>query len=70
MDFFRYSYSLREDGRFSLIIDDQVHQEIQNEMECRVVDLGIGLGCDYVLIRGCAKPERIAQINYFAATYS
>lgn len=64
-DFWRYSASLSDENRFSIIIDDQVNQEVQSELDCSVVDLGIGLGCDYVLIKGCNKPERLAKIQHY-----
>lgn len=50
-----------------MIIDDQVNQEVQSDDDCRAIDLGIGLGCDYVLIRGCGKPERLAEILHYAS---
>ena len=67
LDFFRYSASISEDQRFQLIIDDQVLQEVRSEADCFVVDLGIGLGCGFVYIKGCAKPERIAKIQHYAS---
>ena len=67
VDFFRYSWQLPEDSRFSMIIDDQVNQEVASEADCRTIDLGVGLGCEYVLVRGCAKPERQAEIYHYAS---
>lgn len=69
-DFWRYSASLSDEQRFSIIIDDQVNQEVQSELDCSVVDLGIGLGCEFVLVRGCAKPERLAKIQHYGSYMS
>ena len=33
-DFWRYSASLTDESRFSIIIDDQVNQEVQSELDC------------------------------------
>mmetsp|Transcript_42840 Transcript_42840/g.56627 ORF Transcript_42840/g.56627 Transcript_42840/m.56627 type:complete len:103 (+) Transcript_42840:1770-2078(+) len=66
IDFFRYSFAIREESRFAMIIDDQVNQEIQSELDCRAIDLGIGLGCDYVVVRGCAKAERLLEILHYS----
>lgn len=65
-DFFRYNASLYDEARFTFVIDDRVNEEVQSEADCAVVDLGIGLGCEYVMLKGCAKPERAAKINHYA----
>lgn len=67
IDFFRHSHSMSEENRFALVIDDQVHQEVQSEADCRAIDLGIGLGCDYVLVRGWGRPERCTEIFHYAS---
>ena len=67
IDFFRYSFNICEENRFAMIVDDQVHQEVQSEMDCRNIDLGIGLGCDYVLVRGCARAERMMEVFHYAS---
>jgi len=61
-DFWRYSGSIPDEQRFSIIIDDQTCHEVQSELDCSVVDLGIGMASEFVYIKGCAKPERIAKI--------
>ena len=66
LDFLRYSANLSDDNRFTLIIDDQVNQEVQSELDCFNVDLAMGLGCEYVFLRGCSKPERIMKIQHYA----
>ena len=67
IDFFRYSFAVCEENRFAMIVDDQVHQEVQSELDCRTIDLGLGLGCDYVLVRGCAKAERFTEVFHYAS---
>ena len=37
------------------------------EIESSVIDLGLGLGCEYILIKGIAKPERINKVFAFAS---
>ena len=62
LDFFRYGASLNPDSRFSIILDDKINEEVQSENDCYSVDLSIGIGCEFALIRGCSKPERFAAI--------
>ena len=66
LDFIRYSASLANDNHFSLIFDDQIHEEIQSEDNCTVIDLGIGLGCEFILIKGCARTEKVSKIQHYA----
>ena len=67
IDFCRYRASLAESLRFSLIFDDRVNEEVQSDVDCSAVDLGIGLGCEFVYVKGCGKPEKTAKILHYAA---
>ena len=64
-DFWRYNASLEATRRFQLIIDDKACEEVNPEMQSSVVDLGLGLGCEYIHIKGIAKPERLAKVYHY-----
>ena len=64
-DFWRYQASVSDLNSFAMIIDDKVNEEVQSESDCVTIDLGMGLGCDYILLKGCAKPEKIAKIQHY-----
>lgn len=61
-DFWRFQASVSDQNRFELIIDDQVNEEVKSDNDCTTIDLGLGLGCDYILVKGCARPEKVAKI--------
>ena len=65
-DFWKYSSSLPIEHRFTFIIDDRTYEEINSEGDCPVIDLGIGLGCEYIYIKGVARPERMAKVLYYS----
>ena len=67
LDFWRYMGQMDDEKRFSMILDDQVNQEVTSEADCYNVDLGVGLGCGFIHLRGCAKPERFAKIVHYAS---
>jgi hypothetical protein len=58
--------TLEIEQRFGLIIDDKVFEDPAADTECNVLDLAIGLGCDYLYVKGVAKPERVAKIYAYA----
>ena len=68
-DFIRYSASLDANRRFQLIIDDKACEEVDPEMKSSVIDLGLGLGCEYIYIKGIAKPERLAKVYHYASYF-
>ena len=65
-DFWKYSASLPIENRFSYIIDDRTFEEVNSEMECPIIDLGMGLGCEYIHVKGVGKPERVAKVIYYS----
>ena len=67
LDFWKYTAQLDPSRRFQIIIDDRACEEVSPEIESSVIDLGLGLGCEYILIKGIAKPERINKVFAFAS---
>ena len=68
-DFWRYTSSLPIEDRFTYIIDDKTLEDISPEQDCPVIDLGMGLGCEYIQIKGVAKSERVAKIAHYAGYF-
>ena len=68
-DFWRYNASLEPSRRFQLIIDDKACEEVSPEIQSSVIDLGLGLGCEYIYIKGIAKPERLNKVYYYATYF-
>ena len=67
LDFWKYRAQLDPSRRFSIIIDDRGFEEVSPEIESSVIDMGLGLGCEYVLIKGIAKPERMNKVFHYAS---
>ena len=65
-DFWRYAASLPIENRFTFIIDDRTYEETSPVMDCPIVDLAIGLGCEYIHVKGIGKPERLAKVIHYA----
>lgn len=68
-DFWRYNASLEPSRRFQLIIDDKACEEVSPEIQSSVIDLGIGLGCEYIHIKGIAKPERLNKVYHYSSYF-
>ena len=54
------------ESRFGIIIDDKVFEDAVPDTECSVLDLALGLGCDYLYVKGVTKPERVSKIYAYA----
>ena len=65
-NFWRYLNTLEIENRFGIIIDDKVFEDASPDTECSVLDLALGLGCEYLYVKGVAKPERVAKIYAYA----
>ena len=65
-DFWRYCSTLPIENRFTFIIDDKTFEEVSADLECPVVDLGMGLGCEYVHVKGVGRPERLAKVIHYS----
>ena len=57
-DYWRYLNSLELQQHFSIIIDDKVFEEPSAKMESNALYLALGLGCEFLHVKGIAKPER------------
>jgi len=56
LNHFVHANNLDEDQTFSLVIDDcstDTHQFTE------IIDLGVGIGCQYILLKGCQKNEKM-----------
>ena len=63
LKYFVHATNLEEDLRFTIVIDDC---QMDSYLFTEIVDLGIGVGAQYVLLKGCQKNEKIAKIQRFA----
>lgn len=63
MDFFRIiKNTYPEDRRFSMIINDNKFDANNGA----IVDMAVGLGCEYLNLKGFFKTEKIAKVFRFA----
>lgn len=60
MEFFRYNQTLEQ--RFGVVIDDKIFEDPSSDGSCPALELAVGLGCGYFLIKGATKPERVAKL--------
>jgi hypothetical protein len=65
-DFFRHISSLDIEQRFGLVIDDKIFEEAHPEGDCVALDLAVGLGCEYFLVKGATKPERVNKLYAYS----
>ena len=62
LNHFVYANNLEEEQQFSIVIDDC---QVDSFQSTEIIDLGIGIGAHYVLIKGCQKNEKLYKINRF-----
>lgn len=61
--FWKYEGNLSSSRRFSYIMDDKSHENDETvEKVSSVVELAVGLNCEYLMLRGLKKPERYSKI--------
>lgn len=65
-DYWRHINSLDIEHRFGMVIDDKIFEDAHPEGECSALDLAVGLGCDYFLIKGATKPERTSKLYAYS----
>ena len=51
-----------DENQFQMIIDDC---QIDSYKYTEIVDLSIGIGSEYLLLKGCSKQEKFSKITRF-----
>ena len=62
LKYFVYAQNLDEEQQFSLVINDN---QVDSTEATEIVDLAIGLGAEYQLLRGCSRMEKFAKVERF-----
>ena len=57
-----HAQNLDEEHQFTLVVDDS---QVDSHLSTEIVDMAIGLGAQYLNIKGCAKIEKFAKIARF-----
>lgn len=64
--FFRHINSLDIVDRFGMVIDDKLFEDVTADGDCWALDLAVGLGCEYFLVKGATRPERISKLYAYS----
>ena len=62
LQYFIHADNLEEERKFSIVINDS---QIDSPNNTEIVDLGVGIGAEYVLLKGCAKTEKFDKVVRF-----
>lgn len=63
LNYFVHAANVEEDQQFTLIIDDC---QVDTYAFTDIIDMAIGVGAQYILLKGCQKNEKIQKIYRFA----
>ena len=62
LQYFVHAQNLDEEHQFTIVIDDS---QIDTHNMTEIVDLAVGIGAQYLNVKGCAKIEKYAKIARF-----
>ena len=62
LKYFIHADNLEEEHRFSLVINDC---QIDSHQYTEIVDLAIGIGAQYLLLKGCQRIEKFNKVARF-----
>jgi len=62
LQYFVHADNLEEERRFSMVINDC---QVDSPHYTGIVDLAVGLGCQYLVLKGCSKIEKVCKIARF-----
>ena len=62
LQYFVHAQNLDEENQFTIVIDDS---QVDSYSYTEIVDLAVGLGAQYLNIKGCSKVEKFAKIARF-----
>lgn len=62
LQYFVHAQNLDEEHQFTLVIDDS---QVDSHTYTEIVDLAIGIGAQYLNIKGCNKIEKFSKIARF-----
>ena len=62
LQYFVLAQNLDEEHQFTLVIDDS---QIDHHCFTEIVDLAVGIGAQYLNLKGCNKIEKFAKIARF-----
>lgn len=70
VDVIAYSKSLPEGQTFGVAIDDRTFEDVSPEMQSQLLDLAMGLGCEYLHVKGITRPERFVKLMHLENLYA